>query len=61
MQCPFHHDNRACMIKDKESLNDSGERSFLESHNDILPILVGASIPDFYFEDMAEIWKISVS
>ena len=26
------------MIKDIESLNDSGERSFSEGHNDILPI-----------------------
>ena len=43
MQCPFLHDTKAQMLMDIKSLGDRSGRFFLETYQNIFPVLIGAS------------------
>ena len=59
MQCPSFHQTRIYVLEDIRMIDNGCDKLFLDTHQDITPILMGASIPSFTFKDMAAIWTIS--
>ena len=59
MQCPSFHQTRIYLLDDIRMIDNGCGKLFLDTYQDITPILMGASIPGFTFEDMTAIWTIS--
>ena len=47
------------MYNDISMLGNGRGRIFLDMHRNVISVLMGASIPGYSFEDMADIWTIS--
>ena len=59
MKCPHSHKYTSDMLNEIDVIPNGSGAEFLRACPDILPVLSGASVPNFSCEDMCTIWRIS--